>query len=60
MENDFKTVLYIAALELLQRQSKKPDSSLSGHERTVQYLQRLGEFTLLFCMSLSVNLFTSA
>jgi len=37
-------LIYSAALELLQKQSKKPNSSLSGHERTVQYLQRLGEF----------------
>lgn len=30
------------ALELLYKQSKKPDSVLSGHERTIQYLQNLG------------------
>ena len=30
------------ALELLEKQSKKSDSSLKGTERTIQYLQHLG------------------
>ena len=34
--------LHRNALELLFRQSKKPDSPLSGFKRTVQYLQHLG------------------
>lgn len=46
-------MLLTAALDLLQRQSKKPDSSLSGHERTVQYLQRLGEFSV--CVMFNVR-----
>lgn len=30
------------ALQLLQTQADIPNSSLSGHERTIQYLQHLG------------------
>lgn len=30
------------ALQLLQAEADKPNSSLAGHERTVKYLQRLG------------------
>lgn len=30
------------ALQLLQSQTEIPNSSLSGHERTIQYLQHLG------------------
>lgn len=32
------------ALQVLLDQSKKANSPLKGHERTVQYLQRLGKF----------------
>ncbi|XP_054260195.1 vam6/Vps39-like protein [Macrosteles quadrilineatus] len=35
--------LHHKALELLQKQANQSDSSLRGHERTVQYLQTLGE-----------------
>lgn len=34
--------LSVAALDLLLRQSQKVSSPLRGHERTVQYLQKLG------------------
>lgn len=30
------------ALELLQNEADKPSSSLAGHDRTIQYLQHLG------------------
>lgn len=36
--------LHQKALELLQKQADVPDSSLRGHEWTVQYLQGLGIF----------------
>lgn len=35
--------LHHKALELLQKQADQADSSLRGHERTVQYLQNLGK-----------------
>ncbi|XP_065215173.1 vam6/Vps39-like protein [Planococcus citri] len=35
--------LHHRALELLEKQADQADSSLRGHERTVQYLQRLGK-----------------
>ena len=35
--------LLFPALDLLLRQSQKPNSPLKGHDRTVEYLQRLGE-----------------
>lgn len=34
--------LHKKALDLLQKQSRKVDSPLGGHERTIQYLQHLG------------------
>lgn len=34
--------LHHRALELLEKQADQADSSLRGHERTVQYLQHLG------------------
>ncbi|XP_078593471.1 vam6/Vps39-like protein isoform X1 [Branchiostoma floridae x Branchiostoma japonicum] len=37
-----KKGLHRKALDLLLRQSGKPNSPLKGHDRTVQYLQRLG------------------
>ncbi|XP_022091314.1 vam6/Vps39-like protein [Acanthaster planci] len=37
-----KRGLHRKALDLLLRQSQKPNSPLKGHERTVAYLQRLG------------------
>ncbi|XP_033637094.1 vam6/Vps39-like protein isoform X1 [Asterias rubens] len=37
-----KKGLHKKALDLLLRQSQKPNSPLKGHERTVSYLQRLG------------------
>lgn len=35
--------LHNCALELLEKQSDQMDSSLRGHDRTIQYLQHLGE-----------------
>ena len=35
-----------AALNLLMKQAVRPDSPLKGHERTVQYLQHLGQLTM--------------
>lgn len=35
--------LHHRALELLEKQADQPDSSLRGHERTIQYLQHLGK-----------------
>lgn len=40
--------LHHKALELLQKQASQPDSSLRGHERTVQYLQTLGTSRRVF------------
>ncbi|XP_042910118.1 vam6/Vps39-like protein isoform X1 [Parasteatoda tepidariorum] len=37
-----KKGMHRKALELLMRHAKKPDSSLRGHEKTIQYLQDLG------------------
>ncbi|XP_006825770.1 vam6/Vps39-like protein [Saccoglossus kowalevskii] len=37
-----KKGLHRKALDLLLRQSQKPNSPLKGHDRTVQYLQHLG------------------
>ena len=41
-----------AALNLLMKQAVRPDSPLKGHERTVQYLQHLGQLTM--CPWLSI------
>ncbi|KAM8921627.1 vam6/Vps39-like protein [Pelodytes ibericus] len=41
-----KKGLHEKALQVLVDQSKKANSPLKGHERTVQYLQRLGEENL--------------
>ncbi|KAG1658440.1 Vam6/Vps39-like protein [Nymphon striatum] len=38
--------LHRKALDLLHRQSQKPESPLKGHDRTVQYLQHLGKDNL--------------
>ncbi|XP_077997895.1 vam6/Vps39-like protein [Glandiceps talaboti] len=38
-----KKGLHRKALDLLLRQAQKPNSPLKGHDRTVQYLQHLGE-----------------
>ncbi|XP_072024948.1 vam6/Vps39-like protein [Amphiura filiformis] len=38
-----KMGLHKKALDLLMRQSQKPNSTLKGHETTVAYLQRLGK-----------------
>ncbi|XP_053207667.1 vam6/Vps39-like protein isoform X2 [Panonychus citri] len=38
--------LHRKALDLLFIQAKQPNSSLPGHERTIQYLQHLGESNL--------------
>ncbi|XP_070577538.1 vam6/Vps39-like protein [Ptychodera flava] len=38
-----KKNLHRKALDLLLRQSQKPNSPLKGHDRTVQYLQHLGK-----------------
>lgn len=38
--------LHRKALDLLFTQAKKPNSSLPGHEMTIQYLQKLGESNL--------------
>lgn len=38
-----KPVYTLAALQVLLDQSTKANSPLKGHERTVQYLQRLGK-----------------
>lgn len=35
--------VYLKALQVLVDQSKKANSPLKGHERTVQYLQHLGK-----------------
>jgi hypothetical protein len=40
--------LHRKALELLQKQAEHPDSTLRGYERTLQYLQHLGQYILLF------------
>jgi len=40
--------LHRKALELLQKQAEYPDSTLHGYERTLQYLQHLGQCILLF------------
>lgn len=37
------TSVVLKALQVLVDQSKKANSPLKGHERTVQYLQHLGE-----------------
>lgn len=37
------TSFLLKALQVLVDQSKKANSPLKGHERTVQYLQHLGE-----------------
>lgn len=43
---DNEIVFYFAeALQVLVDQSKKANSPLKGHERTVQYLQHLGEWS---------------
>uniref|UniRef100_A0A672NH12 Vam6/Vps39-like protein n=1 Tax=Sinocyclocheilus grahami TaxID=75366 RepID=A0A672NH12_SINGR len=42
-----KKGLHQKALQVLLDQSTKANSPLKGHERTVQYLQRLGEMTTL-------------
>lgn len=39
----------LKALQVLVDQSKKANSPLKGHERTVQYLQHLGEWERCFC-----------
>lgn len=36
--------LHSKALELLQKQSDDSDSNLRGPERTIQYLQNLGDY----------------
>ena len=45
-----------AALSLLMKQAVRPDSPLKGHERTVQYLQHLGELTVSNLSSVAVSL----
>lgn len=41
--------VFLKALQVLVDQSKKANSPLKGHERTVQYLQHLGEWEHCFC-----------
>lgn len=36
--------LHSKALELLQKQSNNSDSNLKGPERTIQYLQNIGDY----------------
>lgn len=47
--------LHKKALELLHKQSTQQESSLQGHERTVLYLQHLGEFKYII-----ENIFSSS
>lgn len=42
-KRDLILVPLVAALQVLLDQSTKANSPLKGHERTVQYLQRLGK-----------------
>uniref|UniRef100_A0A8C2IA68 VPS39 subunit of HOPS complex n=1 Tax=Cyprinus carpio TaxID=7962 RepID=A0A8C2IA68_CYPCA len=53
-----KKGLHQKALQVLLDQSTKANSPLKGHERTVQYLQRLGKMsTLIYCTLFLLTVF---
>lgn len=52
-----KLFVCLKALQVLVDQSKKANSPLKGHERTVQYLQHLGKCRHCFCGSVALSRF---